>query len=106
MKKRILAMVLALLMLVGAPVAYAGAAWQQASEHYNGGLLQYGNLELRCDDSYAVLRFAYGSNVSMGETTMQDIAAQLEGNQFPVVSPFSSREQTGTRNFFIVMADD
>lgn len=106
MKKRILAMVLALLMLVGTPVAFAGSAWEQASEHYNGGLLQYGDLELRCEDSYAVLRFAYGSNVSLGETTMQDISLQLEGNNFPVVNPLSSREQAGTQSFFIVMADD
>lgn len=107
MKKRILAMMMALLMLVSTPVltAMAEAAWEQESQYYNGGRIQYGTAELHSGSSFATLRFAYGYKVNVSETTMQDIADQLAGSDFPVVNPPYSREQATNQSFFIIMSD-
>jgi len=107
-KKRILAMILAVLTLVSAPAMLAGAeaAWQQASEHYDGGTIQYGTAELHSGSSYATIRFAYGRNANVGENTMKDIADELAGSDFPVINSPSSGEQMGSRDFLILMTDD
>ncbi len=111
MKKRLLAVVLAFLMLFSLPAVPGfaesdNAVWKQSSEYFSGGELQYGTLELRSGGSSTSMRFIYGSKVTLSENTLQDIAFELGSNNFPIMSYPFRRDQMGPQTFFVVMSDD
>ncbi|MBE6759127.1 MAG: SH3 domain-containing protein [Ruminococcaceae bacterium] len=110
MKKRLLAFIMAVLMLVSLPALPGFAAseniWEQSSEHYSGGEIQYGTAELRCGSSYVTMDFIYGKDANISQSTLQIISEKLTGNDFPVISSPFHREQLGLQDFFVVMCDD
>ncbi len=111
MKKRILAAMLAILMLFGASAAptLAGAeeeVWSAASEYFDGGDVKFGTLELHSGGAYATLHFAYGYGLKATEGGMQAIAGLLSENRFPAVNlPFDS-ETVGGQSIFVLSADN
>ena len=86
--------------------AASGNTWEQSSEYYSGGDIQYGTAELRCGSSYVTMDFIYGKDANISQSTLQSISEKLTGNDFPVISSPLHREQLGPQDFFVVMCDD
>ena len=111
MKKRVLAVFLAFLMLCSvaavpaAAVSDSDAAWNRESEYFDGGSIQYGTVELRCDSVLAVLHFAYGYGVSVPESGLQTVAGILADNASPIINlPYDSNQLA--QRFFVVTSND
>ncbi len=118
MKKRMLAFVLAFMMLFSSS-AYAlaasasdsagfnadGAAWVRGSEYFNGGTITYGTIELHSGGAYSTVHFAYGRDVNITESGMQTVSGLLAENRFPVISlPYDS--QRSDYQSFLVLSPD
>lgn len=104
-------MVMAALMLCSMPILTAfaeseGAVWLRGKEHFEGGKLTYGTVELRSGSEYVIAEFIYGYGVNASEAVMQTIARSLYTSDFPMLTiPYDSTKPDG-QNFLVMSTED